>query len=613
MPNSSKNPPSDTTKQGSNRRAIWMTTGTRSTQSIRCYSATKVISRTTRMRRRKGTMVSESSKHMATGEEEEAEDTPAGDGDGGEVGDCREVDLGAVVLLGGLRVGGTEATNLNEKRGDLTTKSGVFRAPPLLLLGDSSSSINGGRRAREFNMTQFLSLVYRVVDDGDDVSMEALEAIKSRWEKRYGNGGNQTTQTETETRGVATTFGTPPATTERANGANDETGTPALGKTDETLGQLCEGFFENKSDEIVDETREKQAADISIFWGKKQPSPDAARKISDHVQMGLYVGNIPLYASPEQASSEDKIAQVFNNSSRKTLSYVAPTVQNGEVIVRPSLEIIREGSKRWKSTAVGYFLGKKPYFHHLKEFATSIWPVLRDVTATANGFFFFQFKSVIDMEEVIEGGPWFFQGQPIVLQKWEPGMAMRKLKHTQVPVWIKLRHLPMELWTTEGLSTVASGVGKPLYPDAITRACMRLDFARVCVMLDITSTLPKHIIIMTPDEGRGETPCKVDVEYEWVPPKCKSCMSLGHSIKDCLLMKPAKPTKPPVTIYVPKAAGPRVLRREENVTKKSNVLQPETPRTSSFMQFEESEPPTLDTHAPPARRGDKKREDKGKA
>ena len=91
-------------------------------------------------------------------------------------------------------------------------------------------------------------------------------------------------------------------------------------------------------------------------------------------------------------------------------------MQNGEVIVRPSLEIIRDGSKRWKATVVGYFLGKKKsYFHHLKEFVTSIWPALRDVTATANRFFFFQFKSVIDMEEVIEGGPWLFQGQPIVL------------------------------------------------------------------------------------------------------------------------------------------------------------------------------------------------------
>ena len=166
------------------------------------------------------------------------------------------------------------------------------------------------------------------------------------------------------------------------------------------------------------------------------------------------------------------------------------------------------------------------------------------------------------MEDVIEGGPWLFQGQPIVLQKWEPGMVLRKLQHTQVPVWIKLRHLPVEFWTEEGLSTVASGVGKPLYPDAITRACTRLDFARVCVMLDVTSNLPKHIIIMTPDEEGGESPCKVDVEYEWIPPKCKSCMTLGHSAKECVLNK-SKPVKPPIAVYIPKVGTPHETTMSE--------------------------------------------------
>ena len=90
-------------------------------------------------------------------------------------------------------------------------------------------------------------------------------------------------------------------------------------------------------------------------------------------------------------------------------------------------------------------------------------------------------------------------------------MVLRKLQHTQVPVWIKLRHLPVELWTDEGLSTVASGVGKPLYPDAITRACTKLDFARVCVMIDITHKFTKHIIVMVPNEDGGETPCIIDI------------------------------------------------------------------------------------------------------
>ncbi|KAL2231033.1 UNVERIFIED_CONTAM: hypothetical protein Sindi_1697700 [Sesamum indicum] len=260
--------------------------------------------------------------------------------------------------------------------------------------------------------------------------------------------------------------------------------------------------------------------------------------------------------------NNDKIADAFNNSTRKTLSFIAPTTQNGEVIVRPTIDMVREGSKRWKATAVGYFMGKRPYYHHLKEFAHSVWPALREVTATANGFFFFQFKTKIDMEDVIKGGPWLFQGQPIVLQKWKPGMAMRKLKHIQVPVWIKLRHLPMEFWTTEGLSIVASGVGKPLYPDAIMRACTRLDFARVCVMIDVTQKLQNYIIIMTPDEDGGETPCKIDIEYEWLPPKCTGCMTLGHSVKECTSSKPQKQTKPPVKLYVPK----------------TNVLQPPAPK-----------------------------------
>ncbi|KAK4384541.1 hypothetical protein Sango_3050500 [Sesamum angolense] len=90
------------------------------------------------------------------------------------------------------------------------------------------------------------------------------------------------------------------------------------------------------------------------------------------------------------------------------------------------------------------------------------------------------------------------------------GMVLRKHKHTQVPVWIRLRHLSVEFWTDDGLSTVASGVGRPLYQYTITRACTRLDFARVCVMLDISSTLPKHLIIMMPREDGTEVPCKVE-------------------------------------------------------------------------------------------------------
>ncbi|KAL0440132.1 UNVERIFIED_CONTAM: hypothetical protein Slati_2496200 [Sesamum latifolium] len=127
-----------------------------------------------------------------------------------------------------------------------------------------------------------------------------------------------------------------------------------------------------------------------------------------------------------------------------------------------------------------------------------------------------------------KGEPWLFQGQPIVLQRWKFGKALRKYSHTQVPVWIKLRHLPIEFWTPGGISTVANRGGRLLYSDAITKACTRLDFARVCVMLDFDSTLPKYLVVLVPRDDGSKTPCRVEVEYEWIPSKRLACRSLGH-------------------------------------------------------------------------------------
>ena len=147
-----------------------------------------------------------------------------------------------------------------------------------------------------------------------------------------------------------------------------------------------------------------------------------------------------------------------------------------------------------------------------------------------------------------------------------------------------------EYWTTNGLSTVASGVGRPLYPDAITRACTRLDFARVCVMIDVAQTLPKHIIVMTPDENGGETPCKVDVEYEWLPPKCTNCMILGHMTKDCPLNKIHKPSKPPVAVYVAKTNTPLPQPNNEKSRKPMRQTMVDIPRREEGEVHRERKP-----------------------
>ncbi|KAL2226340.1 UNVERIFIED_CONTAM: hypothetical protein Sindi_1992700 [Sesamum indicum] len=145
----------------------------------------------------------------------------------------------------------------------------------------------------------------------------------------------------------------------------------------------------------------------------------------------------------------------------------------------------------------GYFLGKRPYCYHVQEYAMSVWPGLRDVKATTNGFYFFQDSGIYRRSN---------RWGTMVVPRATNCAATVGTENDVAKIKIYI-----ELWTDEGLSTVASGIGRPLYPDTITRACTRLDFTRVCVMLDV-----------------------------------------------CAFTKPSIQAKPPISVYVPKTVPARL-------------------------------------------------------
>ncbi|KAL0290885.1 UNVERIFIED_CONTAM: hypothetical protein Sradi_7039600 [Sesamum radiatum] len=380
------------------------------------------------------------------------------------------------------------------------------------------------RLKKEFNMAEFFSLAHRVLDDGDKASMDALHALNARWESKIGPIQGPPMRT------VA-----PPRSTIDEN--------PLVRSFRMARRNLSRRVEEAPPPLMIEPAPWLIAYPSCLPCGA--PSPSVAAPSAAHPPTSdtppIYIGNVPLRPPKLVTPPKTKFAEVFNNSTRRTLWFIPPECQKGEVVVRPTIDMVHAGSRKLGNTAVGYFLGRKPPFHQVQNYFCSIWNSVRDVIATTNGFFFIMFETAASMDEVIDGGPWLFNGQPLVLQHWEPGMALCKHSHTQVLVWIKLHHLPVEYWTVDGLSAVASGIGKPLYPDAITKACTRLDFARVCVMLDYHSTLLKHIVVMSPSEDSLEIPCRVDVEYEWIPSKCTQCCSLGNSTAPVVV--PPMPTR----------------------------------------------------------------------
>lgn len=187
-------------------------------------------------------------------------------------------------------------------------------------------------------------------------------------------------------------------------------------------------------------------------------------------------------------------------------------------------------------------------------------------------------------------------------------MQVLKLALSFVPVWVKFLHLPMEFWTSNGLSYVASGVGVPLYADKVTEEQKRLGFARVLVELDVNSDCPKEMIIC---RANGDS-VTVGVVYPWLPPKCSTCKTFGHATFACNkqekkvwlpkqpktpkrktspVVKQAMPfdksVKKPVSVSKPKskAGGLRLSNSFDGLSKDEEIDEVEKPRSpTTFLQ-----------------------------
>ncbi|KAK4412423.1 hypothetical protein Salat_2889300, partial [Sesamum alatum] len=89
----------------------------------------------------------------------------------------------------------------------------------------------------------------------------------------------------------------------------------------------------------------------------------------------------------------DTIVEGFSPSTRRTLKYIPLVIQQGKVVVQPTLSMSEQGASKWATMVVGYFLSKRSYLHQLNAFVKSTWPVFEGRDYYIDAFFvFFRFK-----------------------------------------------------------------------------------------------------------------------------------------------------------------------------------------------------------------------------
>ncbi|XP_060217285.1 uncharacterized protein LOC132644699 [Lycium barbarum] len=211
------------------------------------------------------------------------------------------------------------------------------------------------------------------------------------------------------------------------------------------------------------------------------------------------------------------------------LTYIPPTIINGKpMVVLEDVELEKK-TNEWQNALVVYVVGGNPLYSYMANYIAKFWNSVADpiLYRHDDGFFIVKFQSKDDRDEILYAGSYSINNRPIILKGWTSDFDFKQdLPHT-MPIWVRYPHLPLNCWEPATLSKFASRLGIPLYAYECTTRQNKVTYATVLIEMNVTQDLPSEIEVVDPN-GRV---FKQDVEYDWKPIFCKTCLRYGHECK----------------------------------------------------------------------------------
>lgn len=229
------------------------------------------------------------------------------------------------------------------------------------------------------------------------------------------------------------------------------------------------------------------------------------------------------------------VAVVQTNTKGYDLHYSPPSIVDGRPVVRLSEEILADINPKLRHCLVGVFAGRRLPFKLTEQAVRGLWGAhLADVKANTDGVFFFHIPDDDFRRQVLEKGHITIARIPLILQQWEPLLSLKKGSFDSLPVWVRLKSIPVEFWSQAGIGAIASVVGKPLFVDLRTEQMELISFARVCVQISASQPFVESVVV----DVNGFLH-EVQVEFDWKPIVCSKCGVFGHSCSPVNM--PARP------------------------------------------------------------------------
>jgi 14-3-3 protein epsilon len=167
----------------------------------------------------------------------------------------------------------------------------------------------------------------------------------------------------------------------------------------------------------------------------------------------------------------------------------------------------------------------------MKVTMADVWRPVKGVKIkeATTGLFLFQFAHALDMEAVLQGGPWAFNNQMLILERVQLGVQIENIPLHHVDFWVQVHNLPTGLMAERVGKTLANFIGSFVEYDKNNTGSFWREYMRIRVRVDIRQPLKKD----TKVKNQGGSWCTVNFKYEKLGVFCFVCGLLGHGENRC--------------------------------------------------------------------------------
>lgn len=185
---------------------------------------------------------------------------------------------------------------------------------------------------------------------------------------------------------------------------------------------------------------------------------------------------------------------------------------------------------------VGSFVTPRKFnFVAMQDTLAAIWRPVKGVymeeTVMPN-LFVFKFFHELDMQRVLDDGPWTFNNQALMVKRMEMGEQLSDIKLRELFMWVQVYDLPIGFNSEFILKSIGNYVGRFIQADPKNFQSIWRNFLRIKVAVDVYKPLKSQMRIK---KAGGEW-MWIKFKYERLPSFCFYCGIIGHSEKFCELL-----------------------------------------------------------------------------